>query len=197
MADSYYIPVVWTSGDILTEAKLDNMVANDRAVDAMDNGIEMLERANPSTPGSNKLHLYTKDKDGIPTLYIINDAGTIYEISEGRPSFLATISGGLIVGDSQTPIIPVHRPLIIIKAYAFVKTAPTGASIIIDINKNGGSIWVSTPANRLTILAGDSSGVQTAFDTITLAEADSLTFDIDQIGSSVSGNDLSILLRCK
>lgn len=36
-----YTDVSWTSGDILTEVKLDNMVANDREPDAMNNGVEM------------------------------------------------------------------------------------------------------------------------------------------------------------
>lgn len=197
MAEVVYISVVWTAGDVITEAKFDNMVANDRAVDAMANGVEFSERADPSTPASNKIHLYAKDKGGVPTLYLINDAGSIYEVSEGRPSFLATVSGGLVIGSSLTPIIPVHRDLTIVKAYAVVKTAPTGASLIIDINKNGSSIWASTPANRVTIIAGATTGNETDFDTTTLSEGDSLTFDIDQVGSSVAGADLSILLRCK
>lgn len=29
-----YSPVIWTAGDIITEAKLDNMVANDQAYDS-------------------------------------------------------------------------------------------------------------------------------------------------------------------
>jgi hypothetical protein len=197
MPEILYTDVVWTAGDTLTEAKLDNMVANDRAVDALNNGVLMTERANPDTPSSNKLHLYVKDKSGIPTLYVINDAGTIYELSETRPSFLSTVAGSIIVGTSQTPIIIVHRDLTIVKAYGAVKTAPVGASIIVDINKNGSSIWNSTPANRLAIGSGSNSGSQTAFDTTTLSEGDQLTFDLDQVGATTTGADLSVLLRCK
>lgn len=197
MPEVLYTDVVWTAGDIITEAKMDNMVANDRAVDAMDNGVRMTERSDPSTPAANTVHLYAKDKSGVSTLYAINDAGTVYELSENRPTFLATVVGTLIVGTSVTPIIPVNRALTIIKAYAVVKTAPTGAGIIIDILKNSTSIWNATPANRLTIAANGTSGSQTSFDTTTLAEDDSLTVDVKQVGSTVAGADLSIYLRCK
>lgn len=173
------------------------MVANDREPDAMYQGVEFTERAAPSTPAANKVHFYAKDKAGVPTLYAINDAGTDYELSEGRPTFVFTITGTLATGTSKTPIIPVHRALTIVRAYAVVKTAPTGANLIIDINKGGTSIWASTPANRLTITAGNTSGNQTAFDTTALAADDSLTLNIDQVGSTVAGADLTVILRCK
>lgn len=199
MAEITYTDVVWTAGDFITEAKMDNMVANDRAVDAMNNGIEFLERSNPSTPSSNKIHLYAKDKSGVSTLYAINDAGTVYELSEGRPTFLATVSGVLSVGTSLIPILPVHRPLTIIKVFGAVKTAPTGTGgdIIVDINKNGTSIWASTQSNRLKILADNLTGSQTSFDTPNLAEEDLMTLDIDQVGSTIVGADLSVFIRCK
>lgn len=196
MAEVTYTSVTWTAGDIITEAKLDNMVANDRAVDAMYNGIEFTERASPSTPATNKVHLYAKDKGGVPTLYAINDVGTDYELSEGRPTFIFTVTGTLATGTSKTPIIPVHRDLTIVRAYAVVKTAPTGADLIIDINKAGTTIW-STQANRLTIVAGTTSGNQSTFDTTALSVDDSLTLDIDQVGSTLAGADLTVTLRCK
>lgn len=197
MSEVTYTSVTWTAGDIITEAKMDNMVANDRAVDAMANGMELTERSDPDQPGSNKLHVYAKDKDGVPTIYVINDAGTVYELSEGKPTFLVGIAGTLVAQTDVIPSIIAHRDLTIIKAYAVVKTAPTGADLIIDINKNGTSIWNTTQANRLKITAGNSDGSQSSFDTTTLTDEDLLTIDIDQVGSSVAGADLSIYLRCK
>ncbi len=196
MAEITYTSVTWTVGDTITEAKLDNMVANDRSVDAMAQGIEFVERASPSTPGANNIHLYAKDKAGVPTIYAINDAGTDYEISEGRPTFLFTVTGSLVTGTNLTPVIPVHRALVITRAYAVVKSAPTAADLIIDINKNGSTIW-STQGNRLTISATATTGSQTSFDTTALAADDALTLDIDQIGSTVAGADLTVTLRCK
>lgn len=205
MAEVTFVNVVWTAGDIITEAKLDNMTANDRAVDAMNNGVQFDERASPSTPAGNKIHLYAKDKAGVSTLYAINDAGTDYEISEGRPSFPFTVPGSLFIDTSVTPLAIIHRTLTIIKAYAAVKVAPagvvgtpiTGKSLVIDLNKNGTSIWASDQADRLSIADGATSGTQTSFGTTALAEGDTISMDIDYVGSTTPGSDVTVLLRCK
>lgn len=170
---------------------------NDRAVDAMNNGIEFVERAAPGIPGTNRLHLYAKDKGGLPTLYFINDVGTDYEISERVGGFAFSYPGNLAVGTSVTPILIALRTLMLTKAYANLKTAPTGSSVIIDINKNGSSLWSTTQANRLTISATETTGTQTAFDVVTLVEGDILTIDIDQIGSTIPGTDLTVTLKGK
>jgi len=196
MAEITYVEVTWTAGDIITEAKQDNMTANDRAVDAMYQGVEFTERSSPSTPGSNKIHIYAKDKNGVATIYMINDAGTDAEISERHSTFVFTYVDFVGVGTSVTPVLIAPRTLTIVKAYANVKTNPTGADLILDINKNASTIW-STQANRLTISDGNTSGTQTSFNTTTLAEGDILTLDIDQIGSTVPGADLTVSLKCK
>lgn len=51
------------------------MVANDRAVDAMNNGVEFTERAAPSTPVTNRIHLYAKDDGGVTKLFTKNNDG--------------------------------------------------------------------------------------------------------------------------
>ncbi len=196
MAETTWVPVVWTGGDFITEAKMDSMVANDRAVDAMAQGIEFIERASPSTPASNKLHLYCQDKSGVPTLYMIKDDGTNSEISERHSTFYFPFQDTLVVGTSVCPTIIVTRALTIVKAYAVVKTAPTDASIIVDINKNGSTIW-STQDDRLTIADGATTGNTTSFNTTSLVEGDLLTLDIDQVGSTVAGADLTVALKCK
>jgi len=196
MADVYYVAVVWTGGDTITEAKLDNMVANDRAVDAMANGVELTERADPSTPGANKLHMYAKDKDGVPTLYVINDAGSIYELSESTPSYIFPLKGTLFT-DTLIIQLPVIKNSIITRAFAYANTAPTGANLIFDMNKNGTSIWASTQANRLTITATNQTGSQTSFDTTALTQDDILSIDVDQTGSTIAGADAVVYLKTK
>ena len=86
--------------------------------------------------------------------------------------------------------------LTIEKAYAYATTAPTGANIIIDINRNGTSLWSVTPDNRLQIADGSQSGTQTSFDTASLNEGDTLTIDIDQTGSTNAGAGLTVQLKC-
>lgn len=112
------------------------------------------------------------------------------------PTFAFTVAGTLVVSTSVTPALIVHNSLTISKVYAYVKTAPTGANIIIDIHLNGISIWNATQANRLTIVAGAQTATQTSFNSVNLSEGDILTIDVDQIGSTVAGSDLTIELKC-
>lgn len=112
-----------------------------------------------------------------------------------RPTFAWAVTGSLVTGASAAPYLVATHSLTIEKAYASIKTAPTGSSIIIDINKNGSTIW-STQANRLTVAAGATSGTQTIFNTTSLSDGDVLRVDLDQVGSSTSGSDLTIQLKC-
>ncbi len=112
------------------------------------------------------------------------------------PTFTFTVVGTLVTGTNVTPALIVHNTLTISKAYAYIKTIPTGQDVIIDILKNGISIWSSTPANRLTIGAGAQTGSQTSFDTTSLVEGDILTLSIIQVGSTVAGESLTVELKC-
>lgn len=109
--------------------------------------------------------------------------------------FVWTIAGTLTTGTSVAPILIPTATQTISKAYVNVKTAPTGADLIIDINIGGTSVWNSTQANRVKVAADATSGTQTSFDTTSLSEGDVLTVDIDQIGSTIAGADLTITLK--
>lgn len=78
---------------------------------------------------------------------------------------------------------------------ASVGTAPTGASLIVDVNKNGSTIF-TTQANRPAIPASaNTSGNVTTMDITTVAAGEYLTIDIDQIGSTIAGADLTVQLE--
>ena len=68
-----------------------------------------------------------------------------------------------------------------------VDTAPTGAALIVDVNNNGTTIV--TADGRPRILAGTTTqAVVREFTTAPLlARGDYLSFDIDQVGSTVAG----------
>jgi len=75
-----------------------------------------------------------------------------------------------------------------------VATAPTGAAILADLNKNGTTVF-STQSNRPTVAVSGNVGTTTTFNTTTLADGDYLTVDIDQVGSTVTGADLVVVIR--
>ena len=78
------------------------------------------------------------------------------------------------------------------KISARVGTTSAGSSIIVDINKNGTTIF-TTQANRPTIAA--ASVIATLAGTpeiLTFAAGDLLSVDIDQIGSGTAGSNLGV-----
>jgi hypothetical protein len=124
--------------------------------------------------------------------------GTNYkDVGSGTVTPAFTVVGTLAVGTDQAPVLIAPFALTIKKAFARVKTVSTGASILIDINKNGTSIWATNQGNRLAIAASANSGTQTNFDTTSLAEGDYLSLDIDQVGSTIAGADITIELYCE
>lgn len=78
----------------------------------------------------------------------------------------------------------------ITKVRIAVGTAPTGAPITVDVNKNGTTIF-TTQANRPTITAGTFTA--TAVPNVTaLSVGDYLTVDIDGVGTTHPGADLVV-----
>jgi hypothetical protein len=97
---------------------------------------------------------------------------------------VATIAGG--------QRLYVEQPSTILSCRASVGTAPTGNSIKVDVNKNGTTIF-TTQANRPTIaIAGNTSGAVTNMNISSLSAGDYLTVDVDQVGSTVAGADLTV-----
>lgn len=87
-------------------------------------------------------------------------------------------------------LIPGTFAISLVKIYA--DTAPTGASLIVDINKNGTTIF-TTQANRPEIAIGEHSDDSGTPNITALAAGDRLSVDIDQVGSTIAGgNDLLI-----
>jgi hypothetical protein len=74
-----------------------------------------------------------------------------------------------------------------------VGTAPTGAAILVDVNKNGTTIF-TTQGNRPSIAAGGNASSAAVPDVTSLAAGDFLTVDVDQIGSTVAGSDLTVIV---
>jgi len=66
--------------------------------------------------------------------------------------------------------------------------APTGADLIVDINKNGTTIF-TTQANRPKISAGSNSGESGTPNITSINKGDRLSVDTDQVGSTTPGGD--------
>ncbi len=95
----------------------------------------------------------------------------------------------LATGGIRFPILSTAE---IMYVEVWVGTAPTGSTIIVDVNKNGASIF-PVVTNPTIAIAGFSNLVIP--DTKTLAVGDYLTVDIDQADSNSVGADLSVVVR--
>ena len=115
-----------------------------------------------------------------------------------NPTYTVTYSiTDLLAVASGTKHLYIEQSTTIISVRAHAATAPTGAALIFDINKNGTTIF-TTQANRPQIAAGsNASGAVTNMDVTSLAAGDYLTVDVDQVGSTIAGRDatVSITLR--
>jgi hypothetical protein len=111
---------------------------------------------------------------------------------EGLATFSKT--GDLAVGTGTFKfVMPYAATLVSVTLTA--GTSPTGAAILVDVNKNGTTIF-TTQGNRPTLAAGTTVGSASATPNVTaMAAGDYLTVDIDQVGSTLPGTDLLVQIR--
>lgn len=121
------------------------------------------------------------------------DAAPLYTIG----AFVWIIPGTLDTGANQGPRLRGKPNITFLEAELLVKTAPTGAALIVDINKNGTSLWATNQENRPQIAASATEGESTSFDTTTGTDDDVYTIDIDQKGSTEAGVYLTVILWFK
>lgn len=109
-----------------------------------------------------------------------------------------SIQGLLAVGTNVVPRIVFPRACTVMKVSAYSETAPTGASILVDINKNGDTgLSIFSGVTRITIAAAGHANAVTTFHATNniLAADDTLTIDIDQVGSTIAGADISLIIE--
>lgn len=80
---------------------------------------------------------------------------------------------------------------------AAVNTAPTGAAILLDVNKGGVSIFPVSTKPTIAIGAFDTGAGNFEYvpDTTAILAGDYLTVDIDQVGSTIAGSDLTVFVH--
>jgi hypothetical protein len=118
------------------------------------------------------------------------------EVDTKIEAFLFSHSGNLSVvsGTSQLPIAGGQFSFQSIAAR--VATTPSGSSIVLDIKKNGSSIF-PLPADRPTIVAGSSDATVGSWGNATVTTGDYLSVDIVAVGSSTPGANLVVTLRLR
>lgn len=124
---------------------------------------------------------------------VVTSPGPQGATGQGVTTHTMTLPGELYVVSGKVRFY-LQRDYRITAIAVAVGFAPTGASVIVDINKNGTTIF-TTQANRPTIAVGANSDLTSAPDIDTLSVGDYLTVDVDQVGSSFAGSDLTVQIE--
>lgn len=149
------------------------------------------EQASPGNPPSGWVAVFAKS-GGV--LWTRNSSGTERLVEPGI-LFAFSKAGPLATGAGTFRIYNDTGATLAIKsARASVGTAPTGASVTVDVNINGTTSIFST---RPTIPAGsNTSGKVTTLTTTTISDGSYFTVDIDTVGSTIPGSDLVVQILC-
>lgn len=114
-----------------------------------------------------------------------------------KSAFKLESAGALTVGANKDRWVAPF-PGQILNALAVVGTAPTGATLIVDVLLNGTSVFGANAKPTIAISAFTSSNgqtpvldalVDTRFDT-----GDTVSLSITQVGSTVAGSDLDVVV---
>lgn len=100
----------------------------------------------------------------------------------------------LATGTKARMIMPCDG--VITNVTAAVISAPAGASAILDVNKNGTTIF-TTQANRPTVAAAATSAVTGTPEVTSFSAGDVVTVDVDQVGSSTAGTGFCVAIAYK
>lgn len=117
----------------------------------------------------------------------ITDRRSQFQLGGGAGGAQFALKGDAYVANDLTPYWVATRPGTFISSYVRAKTAPTGADLIVRLNKNG--VQITT----ITISAGSQTGSSTGLSVAYVA-GDYFSFDITQIGSTVAGANITAAL---
>ncbi len=131
---------------------------------------------------TDRVEIFTVDSDGRASGYI--------------EPYVMSVAGVLTVQTGKSRIY-LEGDYVVETVRAAVGTAPTGAPIIVDVNIGGASIYNVTPANRPTIPIGDNEAHGGTPDNSFFFAGDRMTVDVDQIGSTIAGSDLTVTVRLR
>jgi hypothetical protein len=106
------------------------------------------------------------------------------------------VSGNLATGNNQGGVWIVPQTLTVEKAYIYCKNPGTAGNTVVDVNKNGTTIF-TTQTNRpaLAYNDADKKAVSGAPEVTGLVEGDIITIDIDQTATGAA--DLTVILICR
>ena len=88
------------------------------------------------------------------------------------------------------------RPGTFVGEEGYIDTVCTGAALIVDIMKNGTTIYASTKP-QFADGVSDNKITAGVITTTTFVAGDRITFKVNSIGSTIAGKGVRFMLKCK
>lgn len=103
--------------------------------------------------------------------------------------------GGVLTAPYTSPFrYPIEGDWLISKVTATVGTAPTGQALHVDILKNGTTIFTTQTRQPRIAVSTNIASNSAAIEVDTLTTGDYLQVALDQVGSTVAGSDLTVVV---
>lgn len=152
--------------------------------------------------------IINKLKDTLGVSDAANDGkALVYDHTLGRMTFMTAggatktrsiafhLHGDLAVETGAVSFIaPMNLTITNIKAS--VDVAPIGSSVLLDINKNGTSMYTGGTYIMIPNTGTGIGYIQTLPTTKTIALGDVISVDVDQVGSTTAGKNLNLTIIC-
>lgn len=123
---------------------------------------------------------------------LVSRTGNTPEWKTSTSTLVWYLEGDLVTGANQGATVTMPFGMTVTGIDLHVKTAPTGAALIVDINENGSTMYSTRP--QISDGATTEAGTEVLSDT-DLAAGSVITLDIDQVGSTVAGSSITVELH--
>ena len=137
--------------------------------------------------------LYVKSvgTTGDSLIYVTEDT---LGVNLSRKAYFWYIAGAVETGTNVSATLYLVGDGKIRVARAYAGTAPTGAVVQVDINYNGSSIWTAT-SSQVILAAGSTSTSVASFVTTAVTAGGTFTIDVDKIGATNAGENVTVMVE--
>jgi hypothetical protein len=116
------------------------------------------------------------------------------EVNLSRRLYFWYLDGAVESGTNVSATLYLVSAGKILVARGLAGTAPTGSELQVDIRYNGSSIWTAT-SSQVILAAGSTSTSVTGFVTTNVTAGGTFIIDVDKVGTSVAGGNLTVMVE--
>ena len=116
------------------------------------------------------------------------------EVNLSRKLYFWYLDGAVETGTNSSATLYLVSDGKIVAGRAYCSTTAVGSPVQIDVNYNGVSLWTAT-SSQIILAAGSTSTSVTGFVTTNVTAGGTLIIDIDTIGSTTPGGNITVQIE--